>query len=122
MLEQVLAAVHRFHKVYWCPVGEKYTPGSQTDFLRHRLLEEEWLEYDDAWAGSNPEAQLDALCDMIYIILGTAVAYGWDITEAFERVHETNMKKRHNGTVQKRDDGKIIKPDGWRAPVMKDLV
>ena len=41
--------------------------------------------------------------------------------EAFGRVHHSNMTKVVNGKVFFRDDGKVMKPDTYKAPDMKGL-
>lgn len=39
--------------------------------------------------------------------------------EAFKIVHECNMAKLHNGKPIYREDGKILKPEGWVGPKEK---
>lgn len=39
--------------------------------------------------------------------------------EAFKIVHECNMQKLHNGKPIYREDGKILKPEGWVGPKEK---
>nr|WP_319513391.1 hypothetical protein [uncultured Cohaesibacter sp.] len=42
---------------------------------------------------------------------------------AFGRVHKSNMSKlQPDGTVKRREDGKILKPDTYVAPDLTDLV
>ena len=71
------------------------------------------------------EKQLDALVDMTYVVLGTAHLHGFDFVEAWNRVHNANMMKQR---VQRLSDSKrgssydVIKPDGWKAPDLSDLV
>lgn len=71
------------------------------------------------------EKQLDALVDMVYVILGTAYMKGWDFDEAWRRVHEANMKKVRALRAVDSARGSlydVIKPEGWVAPDLKDLV
>lgn len=51
------------------------------------------------------------------------IAWYLDIpgTESFNRVHNSNMTKVVNGKVFFRDDGKVMKPDNYRAPDMAGL-
>jgi len=44
-----------------------------------------------------------------------------DVQEGFRRVHHANMSKATNGVILRREDGKILKPDGWREPNHRDL-
>ena len=60
--------------------------------------------------------QADALVDAIYYICNTAVKQGINLDNIFNIVHEANMSKIVNGKVLRRQDGKILKPDGWKDP------
>ena len=60
--------------------------------------------------------QADALVDAIYYICDTAVRHGMNLDRVFEIVHGANMQKVVDGRVIRRDDGKILKPKGWRDP------
>jgi len=90
--------------------------------FRYTAMLEEIVEYRDA---DLPEDELDALVDLVVFALGTVERMGWaDVyEEAFTRVMAANMQKQV-GTNKKRGDFHIdlIKPDGWEAPDLKDLV
>lgn len=93
--------------------------------LRDARLDEEMTEYWDACAVKDVEKQLDAMVDIIYIILGTCHLHGWDFNEAWRRVHQANMKKARDvdGTKGRyKDKQDIYKPMGWVAPILRDLV
>lgn len=62
--------------------------------------------------------QGDALVDCYYYSLNAAAKKGINISKIFQVVHQANMNKRDpiTGTFLKREDGKIIKPDGWLPP------
>ena len=60
--------------------------------------------------------QADALVDAVYYICDTAVRHGMNLDRVFEIVHGANMQKVVDGRVIRRDDGKILKPKGWRDP------
>lgn len=66
--------------------------------------------------------QADALVDAIYYICDTAVRHGMNLDRVFAIVHGANMQKVVDGRVIRRDDGKILKPEGWRdpAPLLRD--
>lgn len=72
---------------------------------------------------SEPDAELigdqfDALVDAWYYSLNTAAKHGVNMSKLFDTVHAANMAKRDpiTGKFLRRDDGKIIKPYGWKAP------
>jgi len=62
--------------------------------------------------------QHDAFVDIIYYIQNCAVKNGVNLSKLFKVVHEANMNKKDpkTGLFLKREDGKIIKPEGWKAP------
>ena len=62
-------------------------------------------------------------CDLVYVILGMFVEFGWNFDEAFKRVHESNMSKLdEEGNPIRREDGKILKGPNYQAPDLRDLV
>jgi predicted HAD superfamily Cof-like phosphohydrolase len=62
--------------------------------------------------------QFDALVDAWYYSLNIAAKHGVNMSAIFDVVHNANMAKRDpsTGLFLRRDDGKIIKPAGWKAP------
>jgi predicted HAD superfamily Cof-like phosphohydrolase len=62
--------------------------------------------------------QADALVDIYYYSLNAACKKGINLSSIFSVVHGANMAKRDPKTNKflKREDGKIIKPEGWTPP------
>jgi predicted HAD superfamily Cof-like phosphohydrolase len=62
--------------------------------------------------------QGDALVDSYYYSLNAAAKKGVNLSNIFKVVHQANMDKRDpvTGRFLKREDGKIIKPTGWKEP------
>jgi predicted HAD superfamily Cof-like phosphohydrolase len=61
--------------------------------------------------------QYDSFVDAWYYMLNTAVKKGVDLDGIFRIVHGANMAKRFpDGTFHRREDGKVVKPDGWKEP------
>ncbi len=83
-----------------------------------RLIEEEWDEFWEAEAASNDAEQLDACFDMIWVIIGYMYARGWNPILAWEEGAKSNLSKvdAKTGKVIRREDGKILKPEGWQPP------
>lgn len=73
-------------------------------------------ELDELREATDTAEQADALVDAIYYICDTAVRHGMNLDRVFEIVHGANMQKVVDGRVIRRDDGKILKPDGWQDP------
>lgn len=79
--------------------------------LRMRLITEEVKELDYEMLEGNLENAIKELCDLLYVVLGTANALGIDIEPFFSEVHRSNMSKVHpDGQIHKTDYGKVIKP------------
>jgi len=55
----------------------------------------------------------DGGADAIVVILGTMVNAGIDLRPIWDEVHRTNMAKKGG---EKRIDGKLLKPKGWKPP------
>jgi len=83
-----------------------------TQFLTN-MVSDELAELDSAMTLHD---QADALVDTIYYIVDTAVRHGMNLDKIFALVHNANMKKVVRGKVIRREDGKIMKPSGWRDP------
>jgi predicted HAD superfamily Cof-like phosphohydrolase len=87
---------------------------------RWRLLKEEVDELEEAIMENDIVGVADAYADIIYIVLGSAIAHlGKDrFARVWEAVHASNMAKIVDGKVVVREDGKVLKPDGWRPPAI----
>lgn len=108
--------VRDFHEAFGLPVNSG--PSMELLHLRSTLIHEEHQEVQEAFLtpGNMPEIAKE-LADLVYVVYGTAISFGIDLDEALRRVHASNMSKRNpDGTVSRRDDGKILKPGTYRAP------
>jgi len=110
--------------------------------LAHNLIREEAKEVLKAAADL-----LKELCDLEYVVIGAVinqhqidmpddvhvaigrVAHLFDMipeevrSEAFKRVHESNMSKLTNGTLLRDPEtGKVLKGPNYHPPVLTDLV
>lgn len=65
----------------------------------------------------------DGMIDSLYVVIGMGIDLGMPVRELWNEVQRTNMAKIHpDGTIHKRGDGKILKPDGWRAPNLRPIL
>lgn len=146
--EDLMGDVNAFHvkfdhaqEHYGLP---KVLPGDLFDF-RVKFHDEETTEYRDEQPKlvdavargdhreivNSLELQLDALCDAVWVLLGTAdIQFGKKVFyEAWRRVVKANMSKVR---ADRADDGAtdsgrnkkfdIVKPAGWLPPDHRDLV
>lgn len=86
--------------------------------LYKKLIKEEVEEFWEAVATNDDAEQLDACFDMIWVIVGYMKARGWDCDAAWDEGAQSNLAKIDvkTGKVIRREDGKILKPEGWKPP------
>jgi predicted HAD superfamily Cof-like phosphohydrolase len=99
-------------------------PSEENCTLYKKLIEEEFNEFLVAYYNSDEVESLDACMDMIWVILGFCHMKGYNIHGAWDEVWKTNMAKvdPETGKVRRREDGKILKPEGWQPPDMSRFV
>ena len=83
--------------------------------LYKNLIAEEVQELNDA---RSQEDELDALIDILVVTIGAINSMGADGEGAWNEVMRTNFAKINpeTGKVIKREDGKVLKPEGWQPP------
>jgi len=88
------------------------------------LIDEEYQELQDGLFANDPVEQIDALIDILVVTVGAIRAAGWDGEGAWQEVMRTNFAKIDpaTGKVRKRNDGKVLKPEGWQAPDLAKFV
>lgn len=88
------------------------------------LIDEEYIELQKALRKHDTVEQLDALIDIMVVTAGAIRAGGMDGQGAWEEVMRTNFAKidPETGKVRKREDGKVLKPEGWQPPNLKDFI
>ena len=86
-----------------------------------KLVTEEYDELQVAVANRNKVETLDALLDLIVVTVGAVHSLGVDSEGAWKEVMGSNLAKidRVTGKVEKREDGKVLKPDNWYAPKLE---
>ncbi len=121
-------AVREFHQTFGASSDK---PITDTDLLKFRLqyIDEEVAELKEAaWiANADPCAKnkamlLRELADVMYVVMGMAIAFGLPLREGFERVHAANMTKLVDGKPLRDDRGKVLKGPNFKPPVLDDLV
>lgn len=66
----------------------------------------------------------DALLDLIVVCIGAGHSAGYPMEQGWDAVAISNLRKIDpaTGQVVRRDDGKILKPEGWRPPNLARLL
>ena len=82
------------------------------------LIVEEMQELSVAINNNDRVEQLDALIDILVVTIGAIHSGGFDAEDAWKEVMMTNFAKidKDTGKVRKREDGKVLKPQGWTPP------
>jgi predicted HAD superfamily Cof-like phosphohydrolase len=130
--------VEEFHRM-----SGRSTINSRMDGLplRNSLIQEEAKEVDMAvrdieatedshdivWLSRMDERRAEyvkELVDLLYVTIGGFVELGVDAEAVWNAVHASNMSKVDGtlGPIQRRSDGKVIKPLGWKAPDIAALL
>ena len=93
-------------------------PSEDNIRLYYNLIQEEYDEFIDAVETGKEVEQLDACMDMIWVILGYCYMKKYNISGAWREVADSNLSKidSKTGKVLRREDGKILKPEGWKPP------
>ena len=109
----VMEMVQEFSKV----LDQKPDP----DLYSNLIIEEyqEWLLDPE-----NEVEELKELADLVYVIYGYANAIGYNLDEALRRVHANNLGRciQPDGSIHRREDGKIIKNKEYPKVKLDDIV
>jgi predicted HAD superfamily Cof-like phosphohydrolase len=111
--------VECFHNKMGYPVGngpelvDIHLASQRSDFI-----EEELEELREAQGYADIVKVADALADLIYVILGTAIVYGIDLQPIFDEVHRSNMTKDALDPVTKKGG----KGPGYEPPRIAELL
>lgn len=140
-----LQDIRDFHKKFGLEYnGPPRALSGELAAFRRRFMEEELREWVDHIFASNLELTLtdvpdpevyrhhleqtlDALVDLMYVLLGTAHLQGFDdiFEEAWRRVHAANMNKVRATSAADSKRGStldVVKPEGWEPPTHTDLL
>jgi len=92
--------------------------------LYMKLIGEEFSELITAKYQNNDAEIADACFDLLWVTIGYMISRGWDVDKIWDEGALSNLKKIDPKTrkVLKREDGKILKPEGWQAPNFKQFV
>lgn len=112
--------VRAFHEKYDVPIGQlPHTLSPERYQHRIKFMQEELDEYKDAVATGDIASQFDALIDLVYVALGTAIWQGFPWQAGWDEVQRANMQKVmvENVTLSRRNDPfDVVKPVGWLPP------
>jgi predicted HAD superfamily Cof-like phosphohydrolase len=98
------------------------TNGIGNRTMQRDLIAEEYLEFRRSMR-EGYEQELKELADLVYTCFQYAENMEWDLEEALDRVHKSNMSKLGlDGKPIRRSDGKVLKGPNYVPPKLTDLV
>ena len=120
--------VRKFHEKMEMAVDQPFS--KELLEFRMKLIFEEVQEL--AEAGFQLEGNIDQgetyvlmqdflkeLCDVVYVLKGTAVSFGLNFDKAYNLVHKSNMSKL---PIVKCEHGKLLKGKNYKPPVLEECV
>jgi predicted HAD superfamily Cof-like phosphohydrolase len=114
-MSKVFTDVH----VFMTAAGQTATENNtEQALLYHKLINEEYQEFCQARLDGDDVETIDACFDMMWVIVGYMLSRGWDCERIWDEGALSNLKKIDTKTrkVLKREDGKVLKPEGWQPP------
>lgn len=125
-----MSLVEDFHRKYGqpAPLGPPLLPDVELVRLRMRLIREEYeetrVELEQLLKVRDPDEAvllfrllLKELCDLRYVVEGTAVAFGLPFEAAYREVHRSNMTK-----IPGPPGGKAVKGPDYEAADIEQFV
>lgn len=118
----VVDDVREFSRKFGLPTpGSALMPDQDLHGFRWKFMKEELDELDLAWARGDLVSYLDALVDLVYVAVGTAIMCGMPFDQAWHAVQRANMaKERATGADDPRSTRphvlNVVKPAGWVGP------
>lgn len=115
--------VKDFHTAYGATVNNSPQGGFPDLQLRLELHREEYEELLHAIGERDLVEAADAIGDLIYVLCGSAVAWGIPLDDVFAEIHASNMSKlMPDGSVRRREDGKVLPGPNFRLPDLRRVI
>lgn len=115
----MMTKVFRDVQFFMNAAGQTTTEWNQDQVdLYKKLIEEEYKEWQEALEANDEVEDIDACFDMMWVIVGYLWSKGYNLDAIWDEGALSNLKKidRNTGKVLKREDGKVLKPEGWMPP------
>lgn len=135
MPDSYFESVRKFHEAYGLEINDEpldikqlHPHGASSSSplwrLRSKLHDEELNELIEAMDEDDDLVGVaDAICDLIYVLCGTAVSFGIPLDECFAEVQRSNMSKLgDDGKPITREDGKILKGPNFYEPDLRTII
>lgn len=78
--------------------------------------------FDSNVQKADREELLDADIDLAWVTIGSALSQAADVDGAAAEVSRANLDKFPDGVVRRDANGKVVKPEGWKAPELAAFI
>lgn len=115
MVEELLGTTKEGWNIEGAPYSDILVP-SKSDELIQSMLNDDLVGI------------ADGIADVLYVVIGTAAAYGIDIQEVFDEVQRSNMTKAvwneetSEWTTIKNEVGKVLKPETFSPADIESII
>lgn len=99
-----------------CTPQRTFDPRDTQAHLYMKLVREEFEETMAAYTMGDTIELADGIADMVWVLMGLASTVGIPFDQVWEEVKASNMSKVVDGKLLKREDGKVMKPEGYFRP------
>lgn len=127
-MSDLFALRRNFIRQFDMPAPERPARNLATMRMWETMLAEEWQEFGQALADykaggaaltEEEETRLMAELaaegvDVLNVLVGLLLSQGLPVEAMTEAIHRANMNKCVDGRVVRREDGKVLKPEGWQ--------
>ena len=97
------------------PAGSPTLVNAEYFMARADFMVEEINEFVESCMGGHIVGAADALADVVYVAVGTALSMGIPLDKVWDAVHAANMKKQP-GMTKRGIANDAVKPEGWVGP------
>jgi predicted HAD superfamily Cof-like phosphohydrolase len=115
---------HNDVKIFMDACDQKETGFNKQADLYFRLIREEFDELVKAYFEKDMVEIADGCADLKWVIEGLEHTLQLPQQEIWNEVARSNLAKidQETGKVLKRNDGKVLKPEGWTPPNIKAII
>jgi NTP pyrophosphatase (non-canonical NTP hydrolase) len=90
----IVAMIAHWSSVFELPISEKREiPAKERETLAFSLIEEEFVEYQEALENSDLRGIQDSLGDLLWVIVRAMMEYGIDPLKTIRAIYISNMSK-----------------------------
>lgn len=110
-------------RIFMDACDQKATDFGPQSELYMDLIIEEFRELVTAYGSRNRVEIADATADLKWVLEGLEHTLQIPQQEVWDEVARSNLDKiSEGGKVLKRQDGKVLKPEGWTSPNIKSII